>query len=326
METPDNPPENVLPSSISEAAVIEALAASGYPLQVSVARQLRDIKEYKSVNYEPITIIEEWTFIDRDTEKPRGLDILFELKLPFTYMDKTYAALTLLIECKASKHPFVFFETASPYELREFRSYPKIVGLRNERITLNIASGFIPYMLVVPQQLLAIKDIPTTLAPAAHASSYTKVIPEGRKARTSGEDAYNSTVLPLLKAMAHYATVKLPAVEHTHFHAIATFAIAVIDAPLLVSRTNGDLVRVPWVRLSKHELAEGDRPGHRDDLSVIDFVHAAFFHRFLCEFILPFASHFTERVKRQRNVLAAGKGQLPHVSDADSYYLDNASI
>ena len=56
--TPPNPPVNSLPAGLAEAAVIDAVARSGYPLQLRVASLLRRLK---------FSLDEEWAYVDRDT-------------------------------------------------------------------------------------------------------------------------------------------------------------------------------------------------------------------------------------------------------------------
>lgn len=314
--TGDNPAANILPSGMTEKVLLDAVNASGFPLQVAISRRLNAITGYPAAE-----VFEEWTFVDSDEHKQRALDMVFELKLSLDFADLAYPSIALLIECKASKQPFVFFEAPPPYDLKELRSYPRIVGLRHGRVKLHVATGFPPYVTIVPQQLLAVKDIALPVSPAAHAHTYTKVIPDSKKFSASAAEAYNSIVLPLTKAVRHYEHIKEPAPEHSHFQAIAVFAVAVIDGPILYSSLDGSgLVLAPWIRLSKHELFESPVPVYRDSLMAIDFVHADFFETYLTEFILPFGDEFAKRVKRQASVLAAGEGFLPTFEYDDKYF------
>jgi hypothetical protein len=73
---------------------------SGYPLQAVVAEKLMDAG---------FKVVEEWGFIDKDTKEQRSLDILAFKKLR-NDKDTVIPSLTLLIECKRTIHPFVFFK------------------------------------------------------------------------------------------------------------------------------------------------------------------------------------------------------------------------
>lgn len=313
-----NPVANVIPAGMTEAAVLEAVNSSGFPLQVAVSRRLNAI-----TNYPAVEVFEEWTFVDSDEHKERALDLVLELKLPFEPPDLTYGSIAMLIECKASKQPFVFFEAPLPYDLREQRVYPRIVGLKHSRVKLHVKTGVPPYVTIVPQQLVAVKDIAITASPSAHAHTYTKVIPDGKKLSASGAEAYNSIVLPLMKALRHYERIKQPAPGHSHFHAIAVFPVAIINGPIMYSPLDGSgLIMAPWIRLSKHELFESDVPVYRDSLAVIDFVHADYFERYLTDFILPFADQYAKRVKRQAPILATGEGVIPAFTYNDRFFYE----
>jgi hypothetical protein len=309
---------------MTQTDIKEAITSSGFPLQVAISRRLNAIEGYPAVE-----VFQEWTYVDPVEQKQRALDIVLELKLPFDPKDQTYAELAMLIECKASRQPLVFFEAPAPYDLKEHRSYPKIAGLKRDRIKLNVATGLPPYVMIVPQQLLAFKTFSTSTNPAAHAHIYTKVVHDKGKLGTSGADVYNSIVLPLAKAGLHYAQIKEPAAQHTFFRAYAVFIVAVIDGPIVYSPLDGsDLLLAPWIRLSKHELSESPIPAYRDSLLTIDFVHADYFERYLTEYIIPFADQFAVRIKRQAKVLATGEGVLPrfHTYDDSVFYEEAQSL
>jgi hypothetical protein len=125
--------------------------------------------------------------------------------------------------------------------------------------------------------------------------------------------------------MQHYELVKRPGAQHTHFQAVAAFAVAVVDGPLLYYTQNGEeLVMAPWVRLSRHEYVDSDTPVYRDGLFVIDVVHANFFEPYVAEFIEPFAARFQGNVRRQATVLANGEGYLPRLGHNDQFFLEHA--
>ena len=66
--SPNNPIENSLKEAVTEELILEAVEASGYPLQTVVGRQLRaaglsDVQQ-------------EWSYVDRDSGNARTLDVL----------------------------------------------------------------------------------------------------------------------------------------------------------------------------------------------------------------------------------------------------------
>jgi hypothetical protein len=97
---PDNPSGNVVPPGIVEPHLAEAIAASGYPLQGIVTAQL----------LADFSVLEEWGFVDDKTDEHRSLDIYAYQALSDKTNANLHVGLTLLIECKRSRHPFIFFQ------------------------------------------------------------------------------------------------------------------------------------------------------------------------------------------------------------------------
>jgi hypothetical protein len=123
---PNNPTANQLSAELSETAVSNAVEKSGYPLQTVVADILR--KKLYGVQ-------EEWSYIDRDTKELRTIDILAE-KLLFNFEEgqpRVRPTLDLLIECKHSIMPYLFFLSPAKPLLFEF---PSIAGLAKYSVTI----------------------------------------------------------------------------------------------------------------------------------------------------------------------------------------------
>ena len=95
----ENPESNVLGKGIEESDIALAVRASGYPLQIIVSKILGD----------KFHLIEEWSYRDGDTE--RTIDLLAEMQL-FDFSEpqpRVRPTLNLLIECKQSDLPYIFF-------------------------------------------------------------------------------------------------------------------------------------------------------------------------------------------------------------------------
>jgi hypothetical protein len=127
-EVPDNPPENRLGNGCQDAALREAVEASGYPIQTIVATTLR------GAGFE---VAEEWVFADSDSGQVRALDLfasrsLFDIRSEGDR--RVRPELVLLIECKRSTMPYVFFES----ETRPGRGgrAMQVAGLHEDRISV----------------------------------------------------------------------------------------------------------------------------------------------------------------------------------------------
>jgi hypothetical protein len=117
---PDNPAGNVLAAGVTDAAVLVAVARSGYPLQTIVAE--KPAAEFR--------VREEWSYLDRDSKGLRSMDVLASRRL-FGFDEpqpRVRPELNLLIECKKSELPFVFFANRHKPWLPNF---PIVAGLKS---------------------------------------------------------------------------------------------------------------------------------------------------------------------------------------------------
>ena len=99
---------------------------SGYPLQTVVASELQ----------KSFSVTEEWGYQDRTTQEHRTLDIFAYRKLPEENRAGLLIALALvlLVECKRSQNPYVFFKSETERG-RPLMDFPRIAGL--QRIELH---------------------------------------------------------------------------------------------------------------------------------------------------------------------------------------------
>ena len=102
-----------------------AVRASGYPFQRVVAEQLLGVFQ----------VTEEWGYVDRERNERRALDVFAFKRLRET--TRLWVDLALLVECKRSDLPFVFFAAAAPRVPREF---PVVAGLRGNAPELHVTS------------------------------------------------------------------------------------------------------------------------------------------------------------------------------------------
>jgi hypothetical protein len=125
METrPNNPATNKLGPGLTETDVLDAVSKSGYPLQTIVGNYLRS----------QFHVQEEWSYIDKDAQELRTIDILAEKHLYDLTREhpRVRPTLDLLVECKQSALPYVFFLSSSKPWVPHF---PLLAGLF--RHTLN---------------------------------------------------------------------------------------------------------------------------------------------------------------------------------------------
>jgi hypothetical protein len=111
-KTENNPAANSIGPSVNESTLVESIVTSGYPLQGVVASKLT-----KSFN-----VVDEWGFMDGD--QSRSLDIFAHRKL--NGFARLKPSVTLLVECKRSFQPVIFFKNVVD---RKITSFPTINGV-----------------------------------------------------------------------------------------------------------------------------------------------------------------------------------------------------
>lgn len=291
----DNPGGNRLPEGIGEECLISTIQSSGYPLQGVVASKLDGL----------FVVTEEWGYIDRDSKQHRSLDVVAYKQLEANETDAVKPCLALLVECKRSKHPYIFFKDVIERRLLHF---PATCGLHNNRITIyeesKKRSQFVP-----AARLLGIDKLPFTEGGPPKCSAFSKAIPRGKKVELSGDDPFNSLVLPLTRALDHAVGVFQGNVDPKRPYPTLLLCVSVIDAPMILvdSPTSAsELTLCPWVRIVRQEANANSSSRDRYQYYAIDVVHIDFFEEFLHENLLPFADTFCERARQRQEVLLDG--------------------
>lgn len=285
-----------LPKGIREDAFIEAVENSGYPLQIIVGSAL-DERGYR--------LEEEWAFGDPDSGERRAIDIValqdHSDKSTTSKYGTTEFAQALLIECKQSRHPYLFFESVAPPELDGF---PVMLGIGNEWVG---KEGTFSDSIQIGS-LLTTQGEPLMKTPPI-AASLSRAEPKGGKVLISGEHTYRSLLMPLTKALTDYEKQfqgsrpsDYGSVEGT-YKVRLTLPLAVVDAPMVfVGRPSGKphLERIDWVRLvvrhpvTWHSSTHGTFRGG-GGFTVVDVVHRSFLTNFLDEYWRSFGDRFFDR-------------------------------
>jgi hypothetical protein len=127
----NNPPSNTLGPGLADAAIIEAIKTSGYPLQLDVATLLSPT----------FSLQEEWSYHDPDTQTVRTIDIVATryFKGPQPH-PRARPAISFVIECKQSDLPYVFFLSETEQYLADF---PIVGGLKRFHGATTTSSGWV---------------------------------------------------------------------------------------------------------------------------------------------------------------------------------------
>ncbi|MFG1884478.1 hypothetical protein [Micromonospora sp. NPDC049102] len=318
-----------LPDGISREGLLEAVLRSGYPLQTAIADTLEKIWE----RFDSFRLIqEEWAFVDGESGQIRSIDLFAELELP-TEVERTAVApaLNLLVECKQSELPYIFFTRPNSPELHY--SFPQIAGLKHKEIEfffeadgeLNGAS----YLMSI-HDTFAFWDIEFFGEPAPNALSIAKVLRKaGGKLELTGEEAYRAITLPLVKAADHLAERCAPTAETEFFQCRFIICLAVLRAPMFsVMRANGadHLVPTRWVRGCRLEPpTESMHPASSSTVRHFDMIHEDFLPEYM-EKLIESVKIVGERIASQGAVVASGRAIEGHREADGESWIDMRAV
>jgi hypothetical protein len=296
LQSDDNPEANCLKSGVTDVQLEAAVRVSGYPLQRVVAEQLLRTFE----------VTEEWGYVDRETNDRRALDVFAYKKLKETA--GLWVSLALLVECKRSDLPFVFFAAAAPRVPREF---PVIAGLRGKPLELHVKG--VGSTSAPASKVLGLHDFPFVSSAATTCSAFTRAERKGKDLDLSGSVPFSQVVLPLVSALKHFLDLQKTIGSQAKVPACLAHPICVVDAPMVLVEGGPEAPRLtmtPWVRVVRQEaIKEKDQGFWRH--YVIDCVHRGYVTTFVQEHLLPFAEQFAERAATVDALLAEGKVCVP---------------
>lgn len=302
-----NPASNQLPAGLNESSLLEAIESSGYPLQGLVAQTLTP----------DFGVTEEWGYIDRDTQEHRALDIFAFKELPGDSPAKP--KLVLLIECKRSRHPYIFFKSVPD---RPIPYFPKIAGLPYGKVSVYEA-GTKRLTEIHGAHALGLETLEFVKPGPPRCAAFTKAVPKGSKVDLSGTEPFNSLVLPLTKAFDHATTLYKENGAPNWLTPTLVLCVSVVDAPMLMvddPRRPTNPVLLPWVRIVRQEANPNDRNRSWDRswyrYYSIDTVHADFFAEYISRHALPFAQTYAKRATEKAEVLLRG-GEVDSLKEWD---------
>jgi hypothetical protein len=296
---PTNTPENQLGAGFTEEQLLEAVRKSGYPLQTQIASSLR-------MDFD---VHEEWSFIDGDNKSLRTLDMMAFRRMYTRQKDQPLVRpiLNLLIECKQSDLPFVFFLSETRPWIREL---PHFAGLASDLIKIKTDDDRSTWSNTILQSL-SLSEHPFVHNPVEPCMTFSKCVRHNKGVELSGTEAYHGIVLPLVKALRYFKKQKEPPNTARYFDCHIPLAIAVIDAPMIAARVQGNtnsLSLTPWVRVVRNEAVEADHSFERQMTFGVDVVHKSFFQTYLQRHAIPFAQDFAPLAIKHHVEIATGKG------------------
>ncbi len=290
----NNPTRNQLPQGLNAGELITAIELSGYPLQNVVASKLKNT----------FAVTEELGYIDIETKEHRSLDLFAYHPLVEEGSQSVKPSLVILIECKRSRHPFVFFQGVVN---RPINNFPIVAGLQRGVIEIHDRSN--SSREIPGASVLGLDTHSFVNAGPPRCIAFGSAIPKGDKVDLSGSETFNKVVLPLSKSQEHAFQIYKPVTKSPIIYPTMLICLCVIDAPMVLvespEQTNDPLL-IPWTRIVRHEAVEDSRNPGKSQFYTIEAVHIDYLDEYLNDHLLPFANEFKMRTINAEDILLRG--------------------
>ncbi|WP_151775497.1 hypothetical protein [Streptomyces abyssomicinicus] len=312
------PPFAQLFSGVTVGKIRDVISKSGYPFQAVIAEVFRESSLRDAGQLE---IQEEWAYVDRESGETRSVDLFVNTVFRHGYEhpeSKIRASLSLVVECKQSELPYIFFLRHSPPTSRS--TFPEFGGLNSTDIRVfpegelgGIRQNEDFSIWMSASDALALHELPFFNAPAPYAISLAKAVRRGAKLELTGEEAYRGITLPLLKAADHLHSLNQPQPNSVLVFPKIIVNLAVVRAPMVGTFLHAgeqELMALPWVRVGHLEPTLPDQLDRQraritGNVRYFDVVHESFLPRYL-EVLARDATSAAERLHLHSTEIAAG--------------------
>lgn len=265
-KTDGNPEANQLPAGVTAEQLEAAVRNSGYPLQRVVAEEL--LRDFK--------VTEEWGYLDRESKEHRTLDVFGIRRL--SENAGLWLSIAVLVECKRSDLPWVFFEAAAPEVPREF---PAVAGLHGKTPEIHVPG--IGSRSAPVAEFLRLADFGFVSHGPPVCSSFARTERKGKEFDLSGAVPFNQVVLPLVSSLHHFIEQHKSVGSRDAVSACLALPICVVDGAMVSVQGGPETPRLgmcPWVRVVRQEAAQ-ERHWMSWRYYVVDFVHRAYLATFI---------------------------------------------
>ena len=115
---------------------------------------------------------------------------------------KIRPTLNLIIECKKSITPYVFFLSGDA----PWKDFPMITGIPNNSISISTDDTRSTFDCDIPHAL-SLNEKSFINSPLSSCNSFTKCVRKSSHFECSGDEPYNGLILPILKAMNYFKKI-----------------------------------------------------------------------------------------------------------------------
>lgn len=271
-------------SQPTEEQIRKAIGDSGFLLEHQVA------SVFESHGFHVETA---WPFEDPESKKSREIDVRAIRALHDGQESDIQVFVEFLVECKASRSPFVFLERVKNKREQGSLCFEQYM-FNKKRYEKSVGPNRVA--MLWPSEFFGLKDH-YYLAEDRKANHFTKIVRKGSDWLANHDGIYDSLILPIAKATAHRIKDHRKVIQNFKKPvAFLAFPCVVVDRSLLAIDTSDsnamtERERVSFVRNFDSETFQGEL--------LLDFVSAGSLHSYI-EGVEVFGRHVLARMQAQQ--------------------------
>lgn len=266
----------------NEQQIREAIDKSGYLFESQIGYLLREQDYLVTPNY---------NFEDAETGESREIDLhailgYFEEDLEICLEQ------LLLIECKKTSNPLVFFSKPKYKELKGFDEYFEIIGAPE--------SFDVPRIKGVTslEKYLKLSEFSHRYKLANTSSQFCMICRKGNEWEAQHGPVYNGMILPLIKCLSSEKKSYRKSIPKNYIHLEIIYPIVVVDSALyLMNSETNEMKRKKWILFYRQYESKKVKLS-----AMIDFVQCKHINTYLKEIKTSFTA-ICERVIKRRKIL-----------------------
>ena len=273
----------------------QAIDDAGYLFEQQIGYKLKEHGYLVTPNH---------NFEDLETGDSREIDLYAVSGIVKEELDVDIWQL-LLIECKKTSNPLIFFSKPQYEELRGFENYFDIVGAP-ESLDAGKGGGVLDL-----EQYLELSNLSHRYELSDTSSQFCKILRKGKNWEAKHEHLYNSMIVPLIKCLSSERKEYRESLPGEMIQLRIIYPVIVIESELCLMNTEtGEISKKKWVLFYRHYDSKNVKL-----TAMIDFVR----HKHLDEYLEKIASSFNsivERViNRRRTLLSKIKAKKFYMED-----------
>jgi len=266
----------------TEKQIREAIDKSGYLFEQKIGYRLKERGYLVTPNY---------NFEDIETGKSREIDVYAISGVVKEKLDIDIWQL-LLIECKKTSNPLVFFSQPKYEKLKKFEDYFEIVGVP-ESFNAGKDRG-----VVSLENYLKLSDLSHRYKLSDTSSQFCMILRSHKEWEAKHEHIYDGMIAPLIKCLYYEKKEYRNSLPRETIQLRIIYPIVIVDSELyLMNSETNEMKRKMWILFYRQYESTNVK------LTVkIDFVRYKYIDAYLNRIETSF-NHICDRVIKNRDIL-----------------------